>query len=810
MGFVEIEQVGKKALEQFPILKRSAKRVYQVASVVTSKEKFKAEGDVVRVSPTDGYEYFYGYYDKSPWDATDRYMICVRVNQAYKSVAPKEPGIVGVIDTQNENRFIEIGSTHSWNVQQSCMAQWMGPDYKTRILYNDFRGGRYCAVIYNFLKKQEEKVLPMAAYDVARDGSFFLSLDFSRLHRMRPGYGYSNLPEETKGELCPDKGCIWKVDVADGKITELFKYTDLANFETDESMEGAEHKVNHLMISPNGKRFMMLYRWIQKGRKHTRLLTVNIDKTEMYNLSDDVFVSHCYWKNDKEILSFLRKERTGDHYYLMEDKTQNYKMFWSGLNTDGHCSYSPDGELIITDTYPNRKRIASVFLCTEEGGPEGTVKRLARVYSPFKYDNDCRCDLHPRWNHDGSKICIDSVHDGKRGLYVIPVPKNPFPKDESAPIEIGQGKYKVVYLMTRLRKSGPVGQTLDLIRKLDRTLFKPVVVTLYKENVSDSMLNQYYHAGAEIHCMNLGRIKSIVDGGHKVAEYLAAINPDIIHSVGMPLYRMAIHYNKCPNFTTIHNYVFDDYPVKYGAVLGMVMAKRDLKLIGQNSDHMVTCSKSLSTMYKGKNSITVDYIRNGVDCSRFKMTTPEEKQLMRQKLGLPMDQILAVFTGQVCARKNQKFAIEGIINSGRTDVSLILLGSGPDLEPLKEKYKDNRNIIFRGQVSNVSEYLQASDFYLSSSTSEGLPVGALEAMATGLPQLLSDIIQHKEVVDAGDGLGMVFENNNLESFGASLRKFLELDLKESGKKCHKVAMTTLSADLMTQKYQEKYLALIES
>lgn len=419
MGFIEIEAAGKKALEQFPAVKRAAKRMYQVASVASNKDKIIAEGDITRVSPDDGYEYFYGYYDKSPWDATDRYMICVRVQQAYKSVAPKEPGTVCLIDTADSNKLIEIGTTHSWNVQQSCMAQWMGPDFKSRIIYNDFRDGHYCSVVFNISEMKEEKQLPLPVYDVSRDGSFALSLDFNRLHRMRPGYGYSNQPDKTKGELCPDKTCIWKMDIETGNIEKLFKYTDFAAFEPDETMNGAEHKVNHLMISPNGKRFMVLHRWFDKGRKHTRLVTVNIDKADMYNLSDDVFVSHCYWKNDEEILSFLRKKESGDHYYLMKDKTREYKMYWPELNTDGHCSYSPDGQFIITDTYPNRKRIASVYLCTEE---DNRSRRIARVFSPFKYDNDCRCDLHPRWNREGNKVCIDSVHEGKRGLYVIQIP----------------------------------------------------------------------------------------------------------------------------------------------------------------------------------------------------------------------------------------------------------------------------------------------------------------------------------------------------------------------------------------------------
>ncbi len=421
MNFVTIEEAGKKIFERFPIIKRSCKRVYQLISYGLSNEKIRSEGTIERVSPDDRYEYYYGYYDKSPWDADDRFMIALRVRRSYQSVAPKENAMLVLIDTKKDNRMRKIGLVNSWNVQQGCMAQWMGPDFRTRIIYNDFRDGRYCSVIFNVARMAEEKVLERPVYDVARDGSFALSLDFSRLHRMRPGYGYSNLPDLTEGELCPDKTCIWKIDLRTGQVTDLVKYTDMLHFETDDSMIGAEHKVNHLMISPNGKRFMVLHRWFLNGRKHTRLVTMNCDATDWYNLSDDVFVSHCYWKNDHEILSFLQKKGLGKHYYLMRDQTQEFKMLWPELNTDGHCSYSPDGRFIVTDTYPNRKRLASVYLCTEEGGSQGAAKRIARVFSPFRYDNDCRCDLHPRWNHAGDQICIDSVHEGKRGLYVLPV-----------------------------------------------------------------------------------------------------------------------------------------------------------------------------------------------------------------------------------------------------------------------------------------------------------------------------------------------------------------------------------------------------
>lgn len=71
--------------------------------------------------------------------------------------------------------------------------------------------------------------------------------------------------------------------------------------------------------------------------------------------------SHCCWKSDKEILAYARKKDTGNGYYLMEDKTQNYKHMWPELNSDGHPSYSPDGSMVVTDTYPDRTRIATVY-----------------------------------------------------------------------------------------------------------------------------------------------------------------------------------------------------------------------------------------------------------------------------------------------------------------------------------------------------------------------------------------------------------------------------------------------------------------
>ena len=193
------------------------------------------------------------------------------------------------------------------------MAQWLD---QSHVMYNDFRDGNYCTVILD-LEDKSERIIRRAVYAVSADKKIALSLDFSRLHRLRPGYGYANIPDRTKNEKCPQKTCIWKINIETGEVTPLLKYTDFMNFEKRSEMEGAEHKVNHLMISPNGKRFMVLHRWFKNGEKYTRLVTCNMDGTEMYNLSDDNFVSHCCWKNNEEILSYLNKKESGKGYYLI-------------------------------------------------------------------------------------------------------------------------------------------------------------------------------------------------------------------------------------------------------------------------------------------------------------------------------------------------------------------------------------------------------------------------------------------------------------------------------------------------------------
>ena len=417
---MSFEQSINYQLNKYPQIKKVIKRGYQLAMYAISP-KIKYEGNIVRVSPDDGNEYFFGYYDKSPWDATERYMLCIKATDTWSEPDPLGEADIILIDTLDNNKVRKLATTHTWNVQQGCMAQWLGPSYEKEIIYNDLCDGKYCSVVLN-IETMKERILPIPVYTVSADGKTALSLDFSRLHSLRLGYGYSALPESTKGVALPDSTCIWKMDIETGDVVSLLNYTDFAKFQPRHEMteQGSVHKVNHLMLSPNGRRFMVLYRWFCGQRKYTRLITCNVDGSDMYVLSDDDMVSHCYWKNDEEIFAFERKKNGGPGYYLMKDKTQEWQHIWPHLSNDGHPSYCPtDNNLVVFDTYPSRSRIQEVKLGRDSDTEGKNLKIIARVFSPFKYDNDTRCDLHPRWSRDGKKVCFDSVFEGHRGLYVV-------------------------------------------------------------------------------------------------------------------------------------------------------------------------------------------------------------------------------------------------------------------------------------------------------------------------------------------------------------------------------------------------------
>ena len=71
-------------------------------------------------------------------------------------------------------------------------------------------------------------------------------------------------------------------------------------------------------------------------------------------------------------------------------------------------------------------------------------------------------------------------------------------------------------------------------------------------------------------------------------------------------------------------------------------------------------------------------------------------------------------------------------------------------------------------MPQIEKFLQLSDFFVSSSESEGLPNGVIEALATSLPVVLSDIPQHKEILDQIKDAGITYKLGNIDEMSKAI------------------------------------------
>jgi hypothetical protein len=359
---------------------------------------------------------FFGYYDKTPFSA-DNSRVLALVAPRQRKVLRNEAVSLGYFD-RSIGTFYPVSRTSTWNWQQGCRLQWFPQDGDKLILFNKLVSDGYGACVQDVETKEIIKIYRYPIYETDRQGTWALTLNFSRLHRLRPGYGYALLLDPTQGELAPREDGVWRLNLTTGEAELIFSLEQLAALDPVASMKGADHYVNHLAFNPSGKRFMCFHLWMVQGRRRGRLITSDLHGRQIRVLTDSGIVSHYAWKSDDELLITFSDEDGGMGYYLVSDGDKDKVAVGPGvLTVDGHPSYSPDGRFLLTDTYPDRYGERRLLLYAIEGN----LIELGRFFSPICLRGEVRCDLHPRWDRTGRLICLDSAHEGRRALYVADV-----------------------------------------------------------------------------------------------------------------------------------------------------------------------------------------------------------------------------------------------------------------------------------------------------------------------------------------------------------------------------------------------------
>ncbi|MGI6454198.1 MAG: hypothetical protein ACOX5R_01080 [bacterium] len=367
--------------------------------------------------------HWFSYYDKFQFDPTNRYVLGMRVEFNDRSPKPDDIIHLGYIDLENDDQWVEFDETTAWNWQQGCMLQWL-PGSSSEVIFNVREEGFYASKIMDVFTRQE-RYLPQAIYAVGPKGREAVVPNFARLNDTRPGYGYAGIPDPFANRNHPIKDGIHYVDLRTGLSRMILSLDQMLAFEPQENMKGEniKHWFNHLLISPDGRRFIFLHRWNREdGRSwHTRMITADITGKNLHIVADHDMVSHFIWKNDKQIIAWSREPETGDHFHLYTDQSNTVEVIGDGILTrDGHCTYSPDGKWILTDTYPDANRMQNLMLYHPE---DNELIPLGKFYLSPDFKGETRCDLHPRWSRDGKMVCIDSLHSGKRQMYLLDVSK---------------------------------------------------------------------------------------------------------------------------------------------------------------------------------------------------------------------------------------------------------------------------------------------------------------------------------------------------------------------------------------------------
>lgn len=152
----------------------------------------------------------------------------------------------------------------------------------------------------------------------------------------------------------------------------------------------------------------------------------------------------------------------------------------------------------------------------------------------------------------------------------------------------------------------------------------------------------------------------------------------------------------------------------------------------------------------------VDYIPGaGFDLNRIPHMTPYAVQKKKQSLGLPSGKTIILSSGELIKRKNHETAIRAIaqLKPSFPDIHYVICGHGAlneHLHQLVAELQLGDSVTFLGYREDMLEVYPCADIFLFPSFQEGLPMALLEAMASGLPVVCSNIRGSRDLMEADD------------------------------------------------------------
>jgi glycosyltransferase involved in cell wall biosynthesis len=214
-------------------------------------------------------------------------------------------------------------------------------------------------------------------------------------------------------------------------------------------------------------------------------------------------------------------------------------------------------------------------------------------------------------------------------------------------------------------------------------------------------------------------------------------------------------------------------------------------------------------------------IPNSVDAQLFRPVDASARGLLRDRLGLPRERPVAVFTGRLVTTKGLPVLMRAWtrISAQNPDAMLVLVGSGgldmhnceAELHAYVAAHDLESSVLFTGAVTNVHEYLQAADLFVFPSEREAFGISVIEAMACGLPIVTTTVDGIRDVIRPGvDALGVPPRDD--DALAEAILRVLEggAEIRDLGTAARRRAVESFSTDQVVAAYRVLLAGLVRS
>lgn len=238
------------------------------------------------------------------------------------------------------------------------------------------------------------------------------------------------------------------------------------------------------------------------------------------------------------------------------------------------------------------------------------------------------------------------------------------------------------------------------------------------------------------------------------------------------------------------------------------------KLLSGMVNHFVAVSEDIKQwMIKsiGISNTKVSKILNGVNTDKF---YSGDNIGIRNSLGFSSEDIVIGTVGRLDPIKDQSLLLQAFayLNHDKKNLRLLLVGDGPEkrnLESVKKTLPCSERIVLLGERDDVDKILSAFDLFVLPSRNEGISNTVLEAMATGLPVIATDVGGNPELVKDRD-TGLLFPPGDCHALVDALNFYIEQNphmIEIHGQNARDRAVREFSLKRMVKEYETLYKSL---